>query len=88
MRAYVYMYLIVRYKYFLVILIIIELVIMNISLLIYMILEDNIELGVIFIYYLVFRICESDEANCFSFSDLILWDMIIIIIYLFTFSKF
>jgi len=45
-----------RYKYFLVILIVIELVIMNISLSVYLILEGYI--AMIFVYYLVFRVCE------------------------------
>jgi len=35
-----------------------ELIIINISVLIYIILEGRIRLGVIFIYYLVFRVCE------------------------------
>jgi hypothetical protein len=35
-----------------------ELIIMNISILIYIILEGSIRLGVVFIYYLVFRVCE------------------------------
>jgi len=49
------MLLIFRYQYFLLlILIMVELVIMNISMLVYLILEEYIEFGVIFVYYLVF----------------------------------
>jgi len=36
----------------------VELIIMNISMLMYLILERYIELEIIFVYYLVFRICE------------------------------
>jgi len=35
-----------------------ELIIINVSVIIYMILGGRIELGAIFIYYLVFRVCE------------------------------
>jgi len=48
--------LLVRYKYFLIVLIIIESIIMNVS--IVNLYRGNLELGVIFIYYLVFRVCE------------------------------
>jgi len=43
---------------FLIMLIIMELIIINVSVIIYMILGGRIELGAIFIYYLVFRVCE------------------------------
>jgi len=36
----------------------VELVIINISMLGYLILGEYIELGLIFVYYLVFRVCE------------------------------
>jgi len=35
-----------------------KLIIINISMLIYIILEGRMRLGVVFIYYLVFRVCE------------------------------
>jgi len=48
------MLLIFRYKYFLVISIMVELIIINISMLVYLISGGYIELGPIFVHYLVF----------------------------------
>jgi len=50
--------LIFSYKYFLLTLIIAELLIINISLLIYLILEGYFRIGPIFLYFLVFKVCE------------------------------
>jgi hypothetical protein len=60
--------LIVSYKYFLIIM---ELIIMNISILVYTALEEGLELSIIFIYYLVLRVCER-VIDYFSISNSIL----------------
>jgi hypothetical protein len=45
-----------KYKYFLIILITTKLIIINILIFIYLVLEGELELTVIFIYYLIFRV--------------------------------